>query len=52
MVDATWRPIAPRRPEALFLSSVKNLAFLGRVCNPSGKKSRKKSRITDEQMDD
>jgi hypothetical protein len=48
MVDATWQPIALRQPEALFLSSVKNLAFLRMVCNPFGKKNRMKSRITDE----
>ena len=34
MVDVTWRPIAPRRLEGLFLSYGKNLAFFGMVCNP------------------
>jgi phospholipid transport system substrate-binding protein len=39
MVDATWLPIALRRPKGLFLSSAKNLAFLRMVCNPFGKKT-------------
>jgi phospholipid transport system substrate-binding protein len=44
MVGVTWLPIVPRRPEALFLSALKNLAFLRMVCNPSGKGNSERSR--------